>query len=172
MDKLNFEDLPSEKTPINAPNLNGMQNKIEKSVVAISSTKPNTSENIWFQKSDNLFNIDMPYQVTGDTNSYTLKLNPNTRYTMSSNVPSSSPASLYFGGGSTVANGVSSGNSKTMTTDSQGNIRVEVRTEPASSGGYNLFQGVKDGTYWIMLNQGETAKKYEPYIKKTIMTKK
>lgn len=49
MDKINFENLPSTNTPLDANTLNGMQSNIEKSVVAIGSSAPSTNENVWLQ---------------------------------------------------------------------------------------------------------------------------
>ena len=58
MEKINFENLPSENTPINQDNLNLMQSNIEKSVVAVGETQPSTSENVWIRKGKNLFNLE------------------------------------------------------------------------------------------------------------------
>lgn len=55
MDKIIFENLPSEETAVSAENLNLMQSNIEKSVVAVSPTQPTTNENVWIKKGKNLF---------------------------------------------------------------------------------------------------------------------
>lgn len=53
MEKINWKN---GKTPINQTNLNGMQNNIEKSCVAISPTQPTSNESIWIKKGKNLVN--------------------------------------------------------------------------------------------------------------------
>ena len=58
MEKINFENLPSTNTPLDADTLNGMQSNIEKSVVAVGKTQPSTSENVWIKKGKNLFNLE------------------------------------------------------------------------------------------------------------------
>lgn len=50
MTRIRFEDLPSTNTPRNADNLNKLNN------VVISPTEPTTGEEVWIQKSKNLFN--------------------------------------------------------------------------------------------------------------------
>lgn len=62
MDKINFENLPSTNTPLDADTLNGMQSNIEKSVVAVSKTQPSTSENVWIKKGKNWFDNTF-YQI-------------------------------------------------------------------------------------------------------------
>lgn len=57
MEKINFENLPSTNTPLDADTLNGMQSNIEKSVVAVGKTQPSTSENVWIKKGKNLFDL-------------------------------------------------------------------------------------------------------------------
>lgn len=57
MDKINFENLPSTKTPVSAENLNAMQTNAEKVGNYIGSTQPSTGENVWIKKGKNL--IDM-----------------------------------------------------------------------------------------------------------------
>lgn len=49
MTKIRFEDLPSTNTPINAENLNKLNN------VIVSSEEPTTGEEVWIQASGNLF---------------------------------------------------------------------------------------------------------------------
>lgn len=50
MTKIRFEDLPSTNTPINAENLNKLNN------VIVSSEEPTTGEEVWFKKGKNLLN--------------------------------------------------------------------------------------------------------------------
>lgn len=54
MEKINFENLPSTNEPLNATNLNKMQQNIEKSAVIISPTEPTTNEKVWLKKGKNL----------------------------------------------------------------------------------------------------------------------
>lgn len=49
-------DWVNGKVPINRTNLNGMQDNIEKSCVAVSKEQPTTGENVWIKKGKNLFN--------------------------------------------------------------------------------------------------------------------
>ena len=49
MTRIKFEDLPSANTPINAENLNKLNN------VIVSSEEPTTGEEVWLQRSGNVF---------------------------------------------------------------------------------------------------------------------
>jgi hypothetical protein len=63
MTKIKFENTPSTKTPINAENLNKLNN------VVINSTEPTTGEEVWLQKGKNLFdkdNIEVPFSYNTD----------------------------------------------------------------------------------------------------------
>ena len=51
MTRIRFEDLPSRNTPRNATNFNKLNN------VVISSTEPNTGEEVWVQKGKNIINL-------------------------------------------------------------------------------------------------------------------
>ena len=51
MTRIKFENSPSTKTPINAKNLDKLNN------VVISTTEPTTGEEVWIQASDNLKKI-------------------------------------------------------------------------------------------------------------------
>ena len=94
-------------------------------------------------------------------NRYTIKgLIPNANYTMSSNVPETSNATLYFAGATTAKNGVFINKPKTFKTDFSGSIVFLVRTDDTS--GYKL-EDFENGTYYIMLNEGETAQEYVPF---------
>ena len=80
MEKINFENgtlvspakvtidgtdyivTPAERTgntPISAYVLNQLQNKIEKSTVAIGSSEPTTNENVWIKKNNNVFSFSI-----------------------------------------------------------------------------------------------------------------
>jgi len=58
MEKINFENLPSENTPVNSSNLNLMQSNIEKSTVYVGSTQPSTSEKVWIKRGKNLLDLE------------------------------------------------------------------------------------------------------------------
>lgn len=110
----------------------------------------------------NQFDLDKYNKgVTPTYNIYTIKgLIPNANYTMSSNVPETGVATLYFAGDQTGTNGVFINKPKTFKTDSSGNILFLVRTNDDS--GYKL-EDFENGTYYIMLNEGETAQEYVPF---------
>ena len=110
----------------------------------------------------NQFDLDKyNKEVEPSYNRYTIKgLIPNANYTMSSNVPETSAATLYFAGGTTAKNGVFINKPKTFKTDISGNIVFLVRTDDTS--GYKL-EDFENGTYYIMLNEGETAQEYVPF---------
>ena len=50
MTRIKFEDLPSTNTPINAENLNKLNN------VIVSSEEPTTGEEVWIERGKNLYN--------------------------------------------------------------------------------------------------------------------
>ena len=110
----------------------------------------------------NQFDLDKyNKEVTQNYNRYTIKgLIPNANYTMSSNVPETSVATLYFAGDQTGINGVFINKPKTFKTDISGNIVFLVRTNDEF--GYKL-EDFENGTYYIMLNEGETAQEYVPF---------
>lgn len=125
-------------------------------LMSVNASSHNTVEK-------NLFNIDAEHTI-GATYPYTLKVKPNTAYTVSSNVPYANPASLYFNGGSTVTNSVYNEHPITSVSDNDGNLIIYVRK---SAGDIDLYTAVKNGTYWIQLEEGSTATAYEPYTKHT-----
>lgn len=88
MTKIRFEDLPSTNTPINAENLNKLNN------VIVSSEEPTTGEEVWLEKGKNLIDISslsngyvtadgtLSSVVTyGERKSNYIKVEPNTTYT-------------------------------------------------------------------------------------------
>lgn len=70
MEKINFESLPSTKTPLNPANLNKMQENIEESCVIVSSTQPQTNEKVWFKKGKNLFDGEFIQGAISATGSF------------------------------------------------------------------------------------------------------
>lgn len=92
-----------------------------------------------------------------------LTLKPNTQYTMSSNCPDSSGfALIFFVSGTDYSsvtssnNGIWEGQTKTFTSDSNGNMVVVYRR---NTGDTNI--DLTD--YWYQIEEGSTATAYEPY---------
>lgn len=111
----------------------------------------------------NLFDIRKLYQ----NNSWVVpslykifNLQPNTAYTLSSNVPASATANLYFNGSLTPANGVWLGRPITAISDANGNLYVAIPNNP-----YREYTaGLIDGIYWIQLELGSAATAYTPFV--------
>lgn len=166
-----FKDLPSQDTPITAESLNQIKDKL----VVVSATEPtgDDREKVWIQKGKNLFDaskyiMDLP-QNTNSPWCY-IKLEPNTQYTMSSNIPLDNNAAGLFivtrGNTSptTSENGVWNGNPRTITSDSEGYIGVRCRKVPNST--------LADlTTYQYQIEKGTTATEYEAYIDPKIYVK-
>jgi len=105
-----------------------------------------------------------------------IKLKPNTAYTLSTNAPvtetnSGTKAGLFyiFSGKNTstwlwsfTRAGVASENAPaTWCTDSEGYLTIMILV---TGGKINCTrENLLDGTYWVMLNEGETALEYKPY---------
>ena len=189
MTKIRFEDLPSTNTPINAENLNKLNN------VIVSSEEPTTGEEVWLEKGKNLINFqsfkvssgDGTYGVYGIT---LLNLKPLTSYVISftkSRIEGSTISNsalypwykIYFYkndtllstescSSSNVINGFASGSknlSKQFVTPTECN-RVQIFFDN-NNGDANLNTLVSN----IQLEQGEVATSYEPYVPKKIHTK-
>lgn len=60
MEKINFENLPSTNTPINATNLNTMQNNIENGINDVAQTLEPVSINLTFNE-EYVYNTDLEY---------------------------------------------------------------------------------------------------------------
>jgi hypothetical protein len=104
------------------------------------SIKP---ENLWnitaedFENSSIISGAAKGFVITG--------LIPNTEYTLSSNIPrKTDAANLWFNGGSTVNNGVWDGNSRTSTSNENGEVIVY----------YHETELTNYGEYWYQLNEG------------------
>ena len=82
---------------------------------------------------------------------------PNTQYTLSSNVPQGSSTLLYFNGSVTATNGVWVNNPKTMTSDNNGILYVYFFNNR------DYYNDIKNGTYYIQLEEGDTASEYMAY---------
>lgn len=144
-----------------------------KNELAVSPTQPTTREKVWFKIGKNKFdklgyieNIE-----TGKSRTINLKLEPNTTYTMSSNISktSNNTADLFFASGynasvSTDANGVWNGQSRTVTSDKNGYVTVAYRKQ-SSSQAPNLIDA------WYQIEQGSTATTYEEYVEPVIYVK-
>ena len=114
-------------------------------------------------------NTERPTLVT--TVYYTsLKLKPNTNYTFSTNVPNSFgdagiAAYLFIlsgsvtSGASTNGNGVWNGQTRTVTSDSDGYITIGSRYQMVGYQGVTSFDN-----YEIILNEGATVLPYQPYF--------
>ena len=118
------------------------------------------------EKTGNLFDKYGDYSVGSTTYNYTITgLKPNTQYTCSTNFEKISgiyTASIYFGGGSSAANGVWANipNRQTSTTEGTLLLLLRFRNE---AGAPAVYDDVMNGTIWVMVNEGSTALPYEPY---------
>ena len=145
----------------------------ELSTVAVSATQPITNKKVWFKIGKNKFDKSRYIEniATGASRTKNLKLEPNTVYTMSSNMTktSSNTADLFFASGcnasvSTDANGVWNGQSRTVTSDENGYVTVAYRKQSTSQTP-NLIDA------WYQIEQGSKASAYEAYIEPTIFVK-
>jgi len=179
MTKIKFENSPSTKTPINAENLNKLNN------VVINSTEPTTGEEVWLQKGKNLFDkknfgkisayLDTNTSlVTSNIHNYLLFVpcSPNTTYTIQKMLSS------VFGVGYT--NELPTGGVQAYSIINDGTLTNATITTGANAK-YIVFryyhlgndttiteQQILDS---IQIEQGSTATTYEPHIDKKIYTK-
>lgn len=166
MDKKNFEDLPSENTPVKASELNDMQDGIEKSVNYIGSTQPITGEKVWLKTGKNLFNknnVINGYRFGSDGSLYAdsdfsatdfIEVNSSTQYTVSWVIQIVQCVCYYDENKNFISR---NGSEATFTTPSNCKyIRASVTTENINSAQIEL---------------GSTATTYEPYIDKEILVK-
>lgn len=111
-----------------------------------------------------LFDINADKIISNKTYMYEFTLKPNTPYTLSTNAPVTKVASLYFNGGSSNGNQVNVNIPRTITTDDTGYFFVYVRWGiDEGTDAINLYDAVLDGTYWIMLNEGDTPLPHEKF---------
>src|SRR5699024_9147311 len=91
---------------------------------------------------------------------YNFTLEPNTKYTLSSNVPSpngdTTKTNIYFNGSASVPNGVWEGKSITITSDENGNLFVAIPIGRTST------QDILDGQYWVQLEKGTIKTDWTP----------
>ena len=81
----------------------------------------------------------------------------NTQYTMSSDVPITASANLYFGGLTTSINGVAIGQPKTMTSNDSGELQYIIFDNR------DYTDDLLNQIYYIQLEEGTVATAYEPY---------
>ena len=112
----------------------------------------------------NLFDKDLFGEFkTNEISTLELILKPNTTYIMSSNLPysTSNVANLFFKLPSesygTSTNGVTTGQTRTVTTDSTGIVNVGYR----NNGG--TIQGDLKNDFWYQIEEGTIATTYRPY---------
>lgn len=163
MTKIRFENAPSTNTPINADNLNKLNN------VVVSSSEPTTGEEVWIQKGKNLidtstFIYNTELNGTGGTTSrdgyYTtpfILVNSNTTYALS---------------GIKSPNGFVN-NYKDYYDENYNFIRSDenaVFTTP-SNAKYVRFNGSTSYLSEIQLEQDSRVTSFETYIEKKIYTK-
>ena len=113
----------------------------------------------------NLFNLTAEDfkngTIDGEGKKVTLKLKPNTQYTLSSNTPlyMDNATSIWFNGASTSTDGVWINQPKTTTTDEKGELFISIRITEIDT----IFE-----EYWLMLNYGSSALPYEPYTQSVL----
>ena len=90
---------------------------------------------------------------------YNFELEPNTKYILSSNVPTAGNLEenvLYFNGSLTATNGVWLDNPQIMETDAEGKFYIAIPT------GRTYTDGILNGTYWVQLEKGTKATDWKP----------
>lgn len=109
----------------------------------------------------NLFDVTLDSSITNKIQYKTYKLEPNTKYTISTNTYLSNDviANIFIDLGtsltpSTLTNGVNG--SKTITTDSTGYVTIGYRNN-------SMQLDYSTGMYYCQLEKGQTATDYEPY---------
>lgn len=118
------------------------------------------------------FNVlfgDNPDRTSTYFTYYKIVLEPNTQYTMITNVPNymNDQCPYMFGTQNIMSaanDGVYSNEPKTITSNPDGSVFIACRIIPnANPERYITKQDFDNGTYYIMLNLGSTALPYEPY---------
>ena len=90
---------------------------------------------------------------------YNFTLEPNTKYILSSNVPTDGNPSetvLYFNGSGTSSNGAWLNNPRIMETDNEGKFYIAIPT------GRAYTDAILSGDYWVQLEKGNTATDWTP----------
>lgn len=174
MKKINFENLPSQNTPISAGDLNQMQSNIEESAVIVSSTEPTTSEKVWIQKSNNIFNINKyklnpktAYNNSGEEVSWSgyhgiydfLPVREKTTYTISfdASVSELYKVVVFYDRSKNVLSTSAGGGYSFTTPENCAYIRFTVNISTLPS--------------WFQIEQGTAATPYEAYVEPKIYVK-
>lgn len=142
--------------------------KVESSIVAVqagtgtpspTNERPITgfTECVVKDRGDNIFDIDAAHaQAFTYIYQYNITVEPNTAYICASDIPQTSPASIYFNGTSTDTDGVWNNNPKIVTSGADGSLYVLVRFSDAG-GGIDAYTAIKNGTYTLTLAKVSTA---------------
>ena len=176
MEKINFENLPSTNTPLNADILNGMQNKIEKSANYIGSTQPSTGEKVWIKTGKNLIDYNSVMwgsalfndgSINYDSNNWVttqlIAVNPNTIYIFSHELGTRFGRIGFYNSDKTFISLISDSNVTAFTTPSNAKY-VAISVYDA-----NEITTSREG--WLQLEQNSTKTTYEPYVEKEILVK-
>ena len=117
----------------------------------------------------NLFDINAPHvEGPGGVYRYDLIGKPHTKYTFSTNVPDGNPTNIYVNGGSSGDHGIHVGYNRTITTNDNGEMYCEVRYRAVGSSDIDVYTGMLNGTYYLQIEEGETATDYTPYVRNTL----
>jgi len=174
MTRIRFEDLPSTDTPINATQLDKLNN------VVISPTEPTTGEEVWIQKGKNLFDTRLLVQSGWNTSDnpkrviWGMKVKAGVTYTITNYsqktvsifettnlIQSASNNSVLVEHGTLTGAG-----SKTITTKNDAYLRLQFSNNDDS----NISISDILPSY-AQVEIGDTSTNFEPFIPKKIYTK-
>lgn len=171
-----FEDLPNTDTPINAENLNQIQDKL----VVVSATEPtgDNREKVWIQKGKNLYNVNKRLmgryidETTGD-----LIVQPSSDITANTNVGHVTEKIPCLGNTTYTISGENNRNRWIEYYDDGSHSLPTYNTSFTTSSNAKYIQcyfyaGVSDiSSLKIQIEQGTTATEYEEYIEPKIYVK-
>lgn len=176
MSRIRFEDLPSTNTPINAENLNKLNN------VVISPTEPTTGEEVWLKNTKNLLNEKQGFTneyigenggiYHGDNNALFRDYIPvfaNEQYTLSANTSMRNLAISFFAGNFTFISRNAQNNVQSITVTIPTNakyIRISVNYNDVTTMTQAIINSLN-----LQLEKNSTATSYEPYVEKEIYSK-
>ena len=169
MSDMYFENLPSTSTPINATNLNKLND------VKVSSTQPNTGEKVWFKQGKNLINPEtLKYNVNFNENTQQFETTNN--WILTDFIPINLNVNYVFSHSLNSANGVVDYFDKDK--NYLGKVNVETILLPFQITNSNakyiivkMYSLNSANETWMQLEQNSTATTYEPYIDKEIYVK-
>lgn len=164
---ISFENLPSTNTPLNATNLNKLND------IKVSSAEPITGEKVWLQEGKNLFNKNIGIMrgrfltTTGEIGSdetlfyqeYYIPVKPSTQYTMSATTGEPYRIVQYNSNKGFISRMTNENSSKNYTFTTDVNcyyIRISSTISNLNS---------------IQIEYGNTASTLESYIDKKILVK-